>query len=62
MNHLDCIRIIKNCDEYDGETLLRIFDVWYDAWNGNAPRIKGYKLEWPEDDDELNTLYMHLHY
>ena len=56
MNHLDCIRIIQDCEEYDGKTLLRMFDVWYDAWHGNAPRIKGYKLEWPEDDDELKRV------
>ena len=58
MNHLDCIRIIKGADEAygEGKTLLRLFDDWYDAWNGNAPKIKGYRLEYPEDDDELRKV------
>lgn len=58
MNHLDCIRIIKNCREEDGDgrILLRLFDDWYDAWHGNAPEIKGYILEWPEDDAELKNV------
>lgn len=58
MNHLDCIRIIKGADEAygEGKTLLRLFDDWYDAWNGNTPRIKGYILKNPEDDDELKKV------
>lgn len=73
MNHLDCIRIIKGAnDAYgEGKTLLRLFDDWYDAWHGNAPRIKGYRLQWPEDDNELkkvcelfgyNVIINHLDY
>ena len=45
MNHLDCIRIIKNCKEEDGKTLLKLFDDWDEAWHGNAPEIKGYRLK-----------------
>lgn len=56
MNHLDCIKIIKNCKEKDGKTLLKLFDDWDEAWNGNAPEIKGYRLEYPEDDSELKNV------
>lgn len=57
MNHLDCIRIIQNCKgRRAGKILLRLFDDWAYAWNGNSPTIKGYCLEWPEDDDELKNI------
>ena len=56
MNHLDCIRIIKNCKEKEGKILLKLFDDWDEAWHGNAPEIKGYRLEYPEDDSELKNV------